>query len=180
MLYSPPDWFRTELPKACSCEWGFVAQHKGRELRASSHGVSRYHDLFCRSCHVLRWSEKYAPPGGPGVDVFVNYDDGCCQNSRQHPQGARRRRLHQLRWWLLPELPVAPPEGPPLTSSSTTMVALAGAPGSTTRGPAIDVRLKTWYLSPAFLLRDTYQGATMANTTTAGQNFAGKYSLKWA
>jgi hypothetical protein len=41
------------------------------------------------------------------------------------------------------------------------------APGSTPRGPAIDVWLKTWYLSPAFLLRDTYQGAIMANTTTA-------------
>jgi hypothetical protein len=41
-----------------------------------------------------------------------------------------------------------------------------GAPGSTPRGPAIDVWLKTWYLSPAFLLRDTYQGTTMANTTT--------------
>jgi hypothetical protein len=49
------------------------------------------------------------------------------------------------------------------------MVADAGAPGSTTRGPAIDVWLKTWYLSPAFLLRDTNQGATMANTTTAGR-----------
>jgi hypothetical protein len=82
--------------------------------------------------------------------------------------------------------------GPASTSSSTTMVAAAGAPGSTprgpavdvfidydggatgapgstTRGPAIDVWLKTWYLSPAFLLRDTYQGATMANTTTAGR-----------
>jgi hypothetical protein len=38
------------------------------------------------------------------------------------------------------------------------MVATAGAPGSTPRGPAIDVWLKTWYLSPAFLLRNTYQG----------------------
>jgi hypothetical protein len=65
-------------------------------------------------------------------------------------------------------------------SSSTTMVAAAGAPGSTTRGAAIDVCLKTWHLSPAFLLRDTYHGATMANTTTAGQSFAGKYSLKRA
>jgi hypothetical protein len=37
-------------------------------------------------------------------------------------------------------------------------VATAGAPGSTPRGPAIDVWLKTWYLSPAFLLRNTYQG----------------------
>jgi hypothetical protein len=56
-----------------------------------------------------------------------------------------------------------------------------GAPGSTTRGRAIDVWLKTWYLSPTFLLCDTYQGATMANTTTQiGQSFTGKYSLKRA
>jgi hypothetical protein len=85
-----------------------------------------------------------------------------------------------------------PQGGPASTSSSTTMVAAVGAPGSTPRGPAvdvfinydggryrsswkhhqgpaIDVWLKNWYLSPAFLLRDTYQGATMANTTTAGR-----------
>jgi hypothetical protein len=76
------------------------------------------------------------------------------------------------------------------------MVAAAGAPDSTPRGPAIDVFinydggrcprgpaidvwLKTWYLSPAFLLRDTYQGATMANTTTTGRTkFRGKIFLE--
>jgi hypothetical protein len=82
------------------------------------------------------------------------------------------------------------------------MVATAGAPDSTPRGPtvdvfinydggrcrsswhrhqgpAIDVWLKTWYLSPAFLLRDTYQRATMANTTTAGRiKFHGKIFLE--
>jgi hypothetical protein len=95
-----------------------------------------------------------------------------------------------------------PRGGPPSTSSSTTMVAAAeapgstprgptvdvfinydggatGAPGSTTRGPAVDVWLKTWYLSPAFLLRDTYQGGTMANTTTADRTkFRRKIFLK--
>jgi hypothetical protein len=82
------------------------------------------------------------------------------------------------------------------------MMAAAGAPDSTHRGPtidvfinydggrcrsswqhhqgpAIDVCLKTWYLSPAFLLRDTYQGATVANTTTASRaKFHGKIFLK--
>jgi hypothetical protein len=118
-------------------------------------------------------------PRGPAIDVFINYDGGRCRSSRQHPQGARHRRLHQLRWWPLPELPTAPLGGLPSTSSSTTMVAAAGAPGSTPRGPAIDAWLKTWYLSLAFLLRDTYQGATMANTTTAGKpKFRGKIFLE--
>jgi hypothetical protein len=50
---------------------------------------------------------------GPVVDVFVDYDGGCCRSSRQHPQGARRQRLHRLRCWLLSELPAAPLGGPP-------------------------------------------------------------------
>jgi hypothetical protein len=83
-----------------------------------------------------------------------------------------------------------PQGGPASTSSSTTMMAAAGALGSTPRGPAVDVfinydggrwrsswqhhqgarnRCVAWYLSPAFLLSDTYQGATMANATMAGR-----------
>jgi hypothetical protein len=98
------------------------------------------------------------------AEVDTYYDGGRCRSSRQHPQGAHRRRLHQL-LVVVSELPAAPPGGPPSTSSSTTCGAI-GAPGSATRGPAVDVWLKTWYLSPAFLLRDTYKGATMANNTT--------------
>jgi hypothetical protein len=130
---------------------------------------------------------------GPTVDVFIDYDGGCCRSSRQHPQGAHHRtfssttmvaaagaprstprgptveRLHRLRWWLLPELLTAPPGGPPSNVFINYDGGATRAPGSTPRGSAIDVWLKTWYLSPAFLLHDTYQGATMANTTTTGR-----------
>jgi hypothetical protein len=94
---------------------GLVARHKDRELRVSPHGFSRYHDLF--------------------AEVATCYDGA----KDKHSQGARRRRLRQLRWWPLPELPTASPRGPPSMSSSTTMVAAVGAPDSTPRGPAIDV-----------------------------------------
>jgi hypothetical protein len=69
------------------------------------------------------------------AEVATYYDEA----KDKHPQGAHHRRLRQLRWWPLPELPTAPAGGPPSTSSSTTMVAAAGAPDSTRRGPAIDV-----------------------------------------
>jgi hypothetical protein len=82
-------------------------------------------------------------------------------------RGPAVERLPRLRWWLLPKLPAAPPEGPAVDVFIDYDGGAIGAPSSTTRGPAIDVWLKTWYLSPAFLLRDTYQGVTMANTTTA-------------
>jgi hypothetical protein len=82
------------------------------------------------------------------------------------PRGPAVERLHRLRWWLLPELPAAPPRGLPSNVFIDYDGGATGAPGSTTRGPAFDVWLKIWYLSTAFLLRDTYQGATMANTTT--------------
>jgi hypothetical protein len=128
--------------------------------------------------------------GGPPSNVFIDYDGGRCRSSRQRRQGARRRTSLSTTMVAAAGAPSSTPRGPPSTSSSTTMVAAAGAPdstprvlaidvfidydggatgapSSTTRGPAFDVWLKTWYLSPAFLLRDTYQGATMANTTTA-------------
>jgi hypothetical protein len=107
---------------------------------------------------------------GPAVDAFVDCDGGHCRSSRQHPQGEHRRTSSSTTMVAAVGAPSSTPRGPPSTSSSTTMVAAAGAPGSTPRGPAIDVWLKTWYLSPAFLLRDTYQGATMANTTTADRS----------
>jgi hypothetical protein len=60
----------------------------------------------------------------------------------------KTRRGARLRWWLLPELPAAPPGAHRRTSSSTTMVAAAGAPGSTPRGPAVERlhRLRWWLL----------------------------------
>jgi hypothetical protein len=63
--------------------------------------------------------------------------------------------------------PGSTPRGPAVDVFIDYDGGATGAPGSTTRGPAFNVWLKTWYLPPAFLLRDTYQGATMANTTMA-------------
>jgi hypothetical protein len=74
-----------------------------------------------------------AHPKGPAIDVF-NFSGGRCRTCRQQPpggppstsstsvvdvvghaastpQGARHQRL-QLRWWTLPDLPLAPPRGP--------------------------------------------------------------------
>jgi hypothetical protein len=86
--------------------------------------------------HQLRWwlllELPPAPPKGPTIDVLLNFGGGRCRSSRQHlvggppstssstsvvaaarapsstPQGGHHRRLAQLRWWPLPELPVAP------------------------------------------------------------------------
>jgi hypothetical protein len=55
-------------------------------------------------------------PRGPTVDIF-NIGCGRCRTYRQHPQGARRRRL-QLRWWSLSDLPPAPPRGPTIDVSN--------------------------------------------------------------
>jgi hypothetical protein len=52
-----------------------------------------------------------APPKGSAIDVFINFGGGCCRRSRQH-------------------LPAAPPS----MSSSTLVVATAGAPDSTSQG----------------------------------------------
>jgi hypothetical protein len=73
---------------------------------------------------------------GPAIDVF-NYGGGRYRTCRQHPLGAHCRCL-QLWWWPLPDLPLAPPRGPPLTSS-TLVVAAAGPAASTQRAPAVDV-----------------------------------------
>jgi hypothetical protein len=103
----------------------------------------------------------------PVVDVFIDYDGGCCRSSRQHPQGAHRRTSSSTTMVAAARAPGSTPGGPPSNVFINYDGGATRAPGSTPRGPAIDVWLKTWYLSPAFLLRDTYQGGTMANTTTA-------------
>jgi hypothetical protein len=74
-----------------------------------------------------------APPRGPTIGIF-NFGGGRCRTYLKHPlrgppltsstsvvaaaklaartpKGAHRRRL-QLQWWLLPNLPPAPPGGP--------------------------------------------------------------------
>jgi hypothetical protein len=75
--------------------------------------------------------------GGPPSNVFIDCDGGRCRSSQQHPQAARRRRLYRLRWWLLLELPTAPPGGPPSTSLSTTMVALQVFRHTSIAGPLV-------------------------------------------
>jgi hypothetical protein len=117
----------------------------------------------------------------------ATYYDGAKDT---HPQGGPTSTSSSTMMMAAAGAPGSTTRGPPSTPSSTAMVATARAPGSTPRGPAvdvfinydggrylsswqrhqgpaIDVWLKTWYLSPAFLLHDTYQGATMGNTTTA-------------
>jgi hypothetical protein len=56
-----------------------------------------------------------------------------------NPGGCHRRilchqRLLQQRWWLLPDLPAAPPRGLSSTSPSTTVVVTTGLIDSTPRG----------------------------------------------
>jgi hypothetical protein len=48
-----------------------------------------------------------ALPRGPTINVS-SFGGGCYRTYRQHPRGPRHRHL-QLRWWLLPDLPPAPP-----------------------------------------------------------------------
>jgi hypothetical protein len=86
-----------------------------------------------------------APPRGPAIDVF-NFGGGCCRTCRQHPQGARHRRL-QLRWWPLSDMPPAPPGGPPSTSS-TSVVATAEPAASTPRGGRHRCLQLRWWLLP--------------------------------
>jgi hypothetical protein len=106
-------------------------------------------------------------PKGPAVDVFIDYDGGCCRSSRLHPQGAHRRTSSLATMVAAAGALGSTPRGPAVDVFINYDGGATGTPDSTPRGPAIDVWLKTWYLSPAFLLHDTYQGATMANTTTA-------------
>jgi hypothetical protein len=99
------------------------------------------------------------PQGGPpltsSTSVVVTVG-----HAASTPHEAHHRRL-QLRWWLLSDVPQAPPKGPtfdvfnfgggrcrtcrqhppgaPPSTSSTSMVAAVGPIASTPRGPAIDV-----------------------------------------
>jgi hypothetical protein len=49
-------------------------------------------------------------PRGPAIDVF-NFGGGRCRTYRQHPLGPHHRCL-QLRWWMLSDLPLTPPQRP--------------------------------------------------------------------
>jgi hypothetical protein len=71
-----------------------------------------------------------APVRGAAIDVFFILGGGYCRTHRQRPQGGRHRRLFQPRWWPLSDPPQRPPGGPPSTSSSISVLAVAGPAGS--------------------------------------------------
>jgi hypothetical protein len=81
-------------------------------------------------------------PTGSFVTASIFFVETTTYRDRGQGQqlpGGHHRCLLQLRWWLLSELPVAPHRGPPSMSSSTSVVDVVGAIGSTFQGPAIDV-----------------------------------------
>jgi hypothetical protein len=119
--------------------------------RGPTINVSSFGGDHCRPCHQhpqgarrRRLQHRWRPlseiptaiPRGPAIDVF-NIGGGRCRTCRQQPQGARHQRL-QLWWSLLPNLLPTPPRGPPSTSS-TSVVAIAGPTTSTPQGATIGV-----------------------------------------
>jgi hypothetical protein len=82
---------------------------------------------------------------GATIDIF-SFGGGRCQTCCQHHLGARHQHL-QLRRWPLPEIPIAPPGGPPSTSS-TSVVAASGPATSTPQGARYGrLQLQWWPLS---------------------------------
>jgi hypothetical protein len=102
-----------------------------------SRGELREHHMFVMPRPV------YNTPGGrsrTSSSSTTSRGGGCHQRLQLRwctPQEARHRRL-QLWWWSLPDLPTAPPRGPPSTSP-TLVVVTVGPADSTPRGPTIDV-----------------------------------------
>jgi hypothetical protein len=83
------------------------------------------------------------PPMGHSIDVVFKLDGGRYRTHRQRLQGALHRHRLKTRWWTLRDPPAAPPRGLPLTSSSTSVVDVAGPTGrAPPRGPAINVIFK--------------------------------------
>jgi hypothetical protein len=120
------------LPKACNDEWDLMSV-----LSSGSSGPTPPGGHFTTNIFFLQNSLPMAMDArGPAIDVS-DFGGGRCRTYLQHPQGAHHR-CFQLQWWPLPDLPVAPPKGPPSTPP-TPVVAAAKPAGSTPRGPAIDV-----------------------------------------
>jgi hypothetical protein len=128
--------------------------------------------FFAKTTMYCDGGQDQAPPRASTIHVFINFGGGHYQISREHPLGsppmmssstlvvaaagstsqrAHHQRLHQLRWWQLPVLPVAPP-----------------------RGAAIDIWLN---LLPVIIIFWRHlQGGTMLNTTTTIKtSFTKKY-----
>jgi hypothetical protein len=106
--------------------------------------------FFCRTHYMSPWRLGGLPsmsstsvvatagpvtstPLGAAIDIS-SFSGRLCRTYRKHPRGACHRRL-QLRWWPLPDMPLAPPRGPAVTSS-TSIVATVGHAANTPTGPA--------------------------------------------
>jgi hypothetical protein len=118
----------TELPKACNYEWDPCLDASSGSSGLALPGVILLPTSFLQNSLHITMDTR-----GPAIDVF-NFGGGRYRTCQQHlpgglpsmsptpvvaatgpaasnPQGARHRRL-QLRWWLLLNLPPAPPRGP--------------------------------------------------------------------
>jgi hypothetical protein len=95
----------TKLHKAYNYEWDlWLGASSGSSGPAPRMVTCYYQHLFLQnSLHIAMDAT------GPTIDIS-NSGGGRCRTCRQHPQGARHRRL-QLWWWPLPNLPTAPPGG---------------------------------------------------------------------
>jgi hypothetical protein len=128
-----PGYYYTELPKAYIYEW----------------------DLW------LGASSGTSGPAPSGVTLIPTSFPVVELTSYHHGHKGARHRCVQLRWWPLPDLPIAPPRGPAidvsifggdgcqtcfqhppgvLPSMSPSLVLAAARPtASTPKGPAIDI-----------------------------------------
>jgi hypothetical protein len=110
-----PGYYCTKLPKACNYEWDLW-------LGASS------------------GSSGPAPRGHFTTNIFFVE----LTSYRHGRKGAHHRRF-QIWWWPLPDLPIAPPGGPP-SISPTLVVAAAGPAASTPGARHRHLQLRWWPL----------------------------------
>jgi hypothetical protein len=124
-------------------------------------------------------------PKGPTVDIS-SFSGGRCRTCRQHPQGARCRRL-QHRWWPLPKILTATPRGLPSMSPASVVVVAGPADSTSPGGPpstspaSVVAATKNPDSTPQGAHRrclpnlgtcrqnffcDTYQGVAVVNITT--------------
>jgi hypothetical protein len=136
-----------------------------------------------------------APPRGSLYfkDLFAELT-----SCRQHPLGARHRRL-QLRWWPPPDLSPAPPRGPAINvsnsgggrcwtyrqhppggppSTSPALVVAATGPADSTPQGARHRRFAKLGTCRQNFPSDTYQGATAVNITTTNKQLGGKMEAR--
>jgi hypothetical protein len=121
-----PGYYYTELPKAYIYEW----------------------DLW------LGASSGTSGPAPSGVTLIPTSFSVVELTSYHHGHKGARHRCVQLRWWPLPDLPIAPP-----------------------RGPAIDVSLNLVHVTRIFLATPT-RGVTAVNITATGKQLGRKMEAR--